>query len=320
MDQNQNQNNNLQNAIRELTATGQQLVVPEVKILAFKGSTGQDLSVPVAFVSDGPGKVKPVSLLEFVQQAAAAEEKQRLAGAHGPDRRKGTAVHHTLGSFLAHVDRFKDEGTVIWFNHEAADSDGEAVTRLVAIFNYHHPTACGAPRWGDHTATYDVRASPAWDEWNGGQSMDLGADSLAEFLEAHDYQLAQGTLPSGTTAPPPAFLLTMADKLEVHSSNQVRKERDQKTGRTILSFTEEKGATLGDVAPPSAFLISIPVFTDSKEPVTMEVRMRVTVQDKKAMFKLWIHDAARIFEKEMGKLRDEVVLASGVPVFSGIAE
>lgn len=314
------QSENLKEAIRELLSTGEQIVRPQIQNIDFTTSNGDTKTVPVAFVADGPGMVRTVSLLDVVQAAQHNDETKRIEAALGPDRRKGTAVHHALGSLLAHVDRFKDDGTVIWFNHDAADSEGETVTRLVAIFDYHQPTAGGAPRWGDHRATYEIRASTAWDEWNGGQPMELGADSLAEFLEAHDYQLAQGTLPSGTTAPPPAFLLTMADKLEVHSSNQVRKERDQKTGRTILSFTEEKGATLGDVAPPSAFLISIPVFTDSKEQVTMEVRMRVTVQDKKAMFKLWIHDAARIFEKEMGKLRDEVVLASGVPVFSGVAE
>jgi uncharacterized protein YfdQ (DUF2303 family) len=314
------QNENIKEAIKELTSTGSQLVKPQIENIPFTTTSGDTKTVPVAFVADGPGKVRAWSLLDVVQAAQSNDEVKRLAVALGPDRRKGTATHHTLGSFLAHVDRFKDGGTAIWINREAEDADGEDVTQLVAIFNYHQPTASGSPRWGDHTATYDIRTSPAWEEWNGGQPMDLSADSLAEFLEAHDYQLAQGTLPSGTTAPPPAFLLTMADKLEVHSSNQVRKERDPKTGRTILSFTEEKGATLGDVAPPSAFLISIPVFTDSKEPVTMEVRMRVTVQDKKAVFKLWIHDAARIFEKEMGKLRDDVVLASGVPVFSGVAE
>ena len=47
---------------------------------------------------------------------------------------------------------------------------------------------------------------------------------------------------------------------------------------------------------------------------------RATIQEKKAVFKLWIHDAARIFDKEMGKIRDSVVTASGVPVFSGTAE
>lgn len=313
-------NDNLKEAIRELTATGAQLVAPRIEMVPYFNDDGSRAAVPVAFVADGLGKVRTVSLLDMVQAASKEDERKRLAVAIGPSRRKGIAAHHTLGSFLQHVDRFKDAGTAIWINHEASGERGEDCTRLVAIFNYHAPGSEGPPRWGDHRAQYDITISEAWEEWGAGTPKLLNADGLAEFLEAHDYHLAAGTLPSGITAPPPSFLLTMADKLEVHSSAIVRKERDPNTGRTKLLFTEEKGATLGDTAPPSAFLVSIPVFKDSKEPVTVEVRMRVTVQDKKATFKLWIHNALGIFEKEMAKLRDEVVLASGVPVFSGVAE
>jgi hypothetical protein len=311
-------NNNLKEAIRELHQHGAMTSNPNINWLPFKTPHGEEKTVPVAFLADGNGKARAVPLLDIIQGALATEEKNRLENAPGPDRRKGTASHHTLGSFLQHVARFKDEGTVIWIDRNATDDGGDC-TKLVAIFNYHQPNADGTPRWGDHRAEYNIHTSQAWEEWGAGLPKLMDPETLAEFLEAHDYHLASGTLNSAP-APSPSFLLTMADKLEVHSSAIVRKERDPNTGRTKLLFTEEKGATLGDTAPPSAFLISIPVFKDSKEPVTVEVRLRVTVQDKKATFKLWIHNAESLLEREMGKLRDEVVLASGVPVFSGVAE
>ena len=213
-----------------MVGTGTQLAKPEIATLEFTTTTGDKGTLPVAFVADGLGKIKPVSLLEFLSGAEAKAEAKRLAAAHGPDRRKGTAIHHTLGSFLQHVERFKDEGTAIWINRDAADENGENVARLVAIFNYHQPTAAGPARWGDHKATYDMQTSEAWDAWGGGQERVFGAEGLAEFLEARDYELAQGTLQSGTNAPPPSFLLTMADKLEVNSATSMRKERDSADG------------------------------------------------------------------------------------------
>lgn len=302
---------NLSEAMQLLINIAQQADGPEIVPISFKHN-GQEAEVPVAFVADGPGKVKPVSLLPLISEAHARLESLRTDGMPGPDHRKGTASHQTLESFVAHVNRFRDDDSAVW-----AHRNGQQ-TQLVAIFDYHAHGATGTPRWGRHRAVYPCPLSDAWKQWGGGSKLLLDQEDLAEFLEAHDYELANGTLPSGTTAPQPAFLLTMANRLETYSTATAKRERDPNTGRTKISYNEEKGVA-GDVVPPPAFLISIPVFVDS-EPRAMEVRLSVKVESGAATFTLWIHNAEKHYREAMETIRTTVTGKTALPVFDGTPE
>lgn len=308
------ENENLKEAIKELTGLGSQLVAPHVEHIPFHTERGERSTFPVVFLADGHGKVRAEPLINMVRAASTEEERKRLAIAIGPDRRKGTANHQTLASFIAHMLRFKDDDSAVWAD---ADTDiGKAA--LVGIFNYHQTGAENPARWGDHRAKYDCPISDAWESWGGGSPVALSQEEFAEFLESRDFDLASGTLTSGTTAPSPAHLITMANRLEVYSTATAKRERDPNTHRVRISYSEDKGVS-GDLVPPAAFLICIPVFTDS-EPEMMEVRLRVNIEGGRAKFTVQVHNAKAIWRKSFEKVCQEVIARTGLPVYQGTPE
>jgi uncharacterized protein YfdQ (DUF2303 family) len=305
-------NNNLQAAIKELTNTGAEIAAPKVREITFKDENGEEHELSVAFLPQGNGNVRAESLLPMVAQAEAHTTRKRLENAIGPDRRKGTAKHLTLQSFIAHMLRFKDEDSAVW-----ALSAGQQAT-LLGVLNYHRTGADGEPRWGDHRATYACPISDAWERWGAGQPRSFSQEAFAEFLEARDFDLATGTMSTGTVAPTPAHMISMANKLEVYSSATAKRSRDPGTHRVLLSYQEDKGVA-GDVQPPPVFAISIPVFTDS-EPEFMEVRLKVGIENAKATFTIQIHNAESIWRKSFEKVLSEVILKTGLPVYQGSPE
>jgi uncharacterized protein YfdQ (DUF2303 family) len=285
---------------------------PHVVEVTGLNADGSKVPAFVTFVADGPGKAKPVSLLPYIAEAQEHADKLRLAEAEGPDRRRGTAKHQTLASLIAHAMRFKDEHTAVWASAEEQNAS------LTVVFNYHETGSDGTPRWGDHRGTYKCPLSSAWTAWGAGQPLTLTQDGLASFLEAHDYELAQGTLPNGDKAPPPSALLTMANTLETYSSATVKRERDPKTGRITLALSDDRG--VANATPPPSFLILIPIFEDS-EAEMLEVRLRVAV-DKggAATFTLQIHEAERKWRASYQKVIQRVILDTALPVYEGTPE
>jgi uncharacterized protein YfdQ (DUF2303 family) len=303
---------NLKEAIEQIQTTAQQATKPLIEKVTFNDSAGNEHATPVAFVADGLGKVRAQPLLDIIAQARSKADAERLAMADGPDRRKGVAKHQTLASLIAHALRFKDENSAAW---AAADGQDAALT---VVFNYHETGSTGEPRWGDHRGVYECPLSKAWEAWGAGHPLNLTQDGLASFLEAHDYELAQGTLPNSEKSPPPAALLTMANTLETYSSATVKRERDPKTGRINLSMTDDRG--VANTAPPPSFLILIPIFEDS-EPELLEVRLRVTVEkDGKAHFTLQLHEAERKWRASYQKVISKVITETGLPVYEGTPE
>jgi hypothetical protein len=143
-------------------------------------------------------------------------------------------------------------------------------------------------------------------------------EDFADLLDARDRELTGGKLPSGTSAPEPSFLLTLANNLEVFSTATAKRERDPNTGRIKVSFTEEKG-TSGAVAPPPSFLVAIPVFQDA-QPQPLEVRLRVTVDNGKAKFLVQIHAAADVLRAAFSELCADVSEGTSLPLFFGNPE
>ena len=278
---------------------------------------GKTLTIPVVMLPDGPGKMKAKPLLGDTREALAMLREKRLADAEGPDFRTGTAIHQALESLIAHVNRFKVNGSsVVWAN--------EAQRQIVAILDYHYGTT-GADadikdvtRWGRHRGVYDCPLSEAWKAWGGGKPMTIGQDQLIALLDTRDRELAVGDLPDGSPAPTPAALLTMAASLETFEDKKIKRERDQKTGKAVLKFSNESGF-VGDVTPPSSFLIQIPVFQDG-ENEALEVRLRFSVDDAIAKFTVQIHAAETVLRDAFRVLVDRVAKGTGLPVFTGVSE
>lgn len=294
----------------DLTAAIQQIEATAVK--------AAEVNPEVLSVTDGDTLVSiPIlgvqsaqSLFETQKQLHSFAREIRLAGAAGPDRRQGTAVHQSIQSFIEHAKRFKAENSAVW-----ADAGKQL---LVSVLDY-HPAGAGSPaRWGKHRGIYGCPLSEQWKAWGSGTPLVLDQDRFAAMLDAHDRELVEGTLPSGTKAPSPAALITLATNLEVFSRATAKRERDPQTGRLTITYSEEKGVS-GSVAPPPSFLIRIPIFQDS-EPTALEVRLRVDVTGGAAAFTTQIHAAGDVLREAFAGLCARVAEEAALPVFVGTPE
>ena len=286
----------------------------EIQVINVEGwdYRGDKVTVPVAMVPAGDGKVQPVSLLAAHLEGAKAIRELRLLDSAGPNRREGTAAHQALGSFIEHANRFKAENSAIW-------ADG-ANRRLVSVLDYHPKGADSSARWGKHRGVYPCPISEAWLAWGGAAGLNLTQEAFAELLDRRDRELTSGNFiagpQAGKAAPPPADLITLAANLETYSHAKVKKERDPNSQRSKLTFTEEKGVS---VAPPAAFLICIPIFQDSA-PQTLEVRLRVEVKEQVAQFQLRIQAGAQVLADAFESLAEYAAEETKLPLFIGTPE
>lgn len=296
-------------AIREIQKAAQLSADPKILMIPI-ASGDVKLDVPVAMLPTGDGKLGAVTLLETLKAANDFADQLRLRKAPGPDHRKGTAQHQSLQSFIDHANRFKAPNSAVW-----ADP---ARRSLTSVLDYHQEGAKSSANWGRHRGIYECPLSEAWIAWGAGKPVTVDQDAFAALLDSRDRELGAGTLPGGGKAPDPAALITFASRLEVYSNASAKRERDPQTNKVRISFSEEKGV-VGDVQPPTAFLINIPVFEDSN-PGQLEVRLRVTVDDGEARFTYQIHAAGDVLRAAFDELCRNVRKGTELPVFVGTPE
>lgn len=303
------ENGNLADAIREIQNTAR-AAVENIYMIDAKDKDGKSLVFPVIVAKDSDGSAESISLLEDVKKAHVAADEMRLKHAEGPDFRQGIAAHQSIESFIAHAIRFKAPHSAIWAN--------AAKRELVAVLDYHPEGATSPPKWGRHRGLYPCPLSESWVAWGGGRALKLDQDAFAALLDARDRELTEGSFWHAGKAPDPAALITLANNLEVYSNASAKRTRDPNTGRLRISFDEEKGVK-GDVFPPPAFLINIPVFEDQK-PIPLEVRLRVSVEEARAIFETQIHAAGEVLRQAYAALCERVKTETGLPVFVGTPE
>ncbi len=228
-----------------------------------------------------------------------------------PRRRTGTANMQAIDSFADHVNRFKSAESAIFADPTAR--------KFVAVLNYHDAGAGAEPAWNDHRTIYPCPFSVEWSAWGGGRPQSGDQDQFAAFLDAHDRDLGANLKDAdGNPYPSPADLISLALSLETYSDKKAKRERDPRTGRISVSFSEESGVK-GNVVIPPAFGIKIPVFDDS-EPSAIEVRLRVQVDDGDASFQWQIHDSDKVLRAAFRGLIERVKGATDLPVFVGNPE
>jgi uncharacterized protein YfdQ (DUF2303 family) len=267
---------------------------------------GKGLATHVETINGLPVLISPTGATVMTSLMGEAD-----ARADKPRRRRGLATLQAIDSFCDHINRFKAAQSAVF-----AD---EAALKFIGVLNYHPEGASSDPAWGDHRALYQCPLSPEWVAWGAGNPIEADQEEFALFLDAHDRDLAgDATAPTGTPYPSPAELMTLAATLETHDNKSAKRVRDPKTGRVRLEFTEDRGVS-GDTVIPPAFAIKIPVFRDA-EPVIIEVRLRVDVEDGEATFHWQIHDSAKVMRVAFRGLVENVMQATELPVFIGTPE
>lgn len=264
------------------------------------GKISEIAGIPFALVPDGMSIDSLVSVLESAD-----------ARAHCPRRRKGTATHHELASFIAHVVRFKDEDSAVFADVKS--------TKLVAVLDYHRATADGSPRWGEHRSVYVCPLSRQWQRWLAQNEKVMSQDAFGDFIDQNLSDLASASCggPVSTDVAEPAAVLEMARNLVVLTKGEFRREIDRTTGRSTLVCKTDHDSQSTKI--PRAFLLGIPVF-EGGESYAVEARVRFELRDGRPSFSFSLYQFEEVLRAAFADVRQSVADGAGVPVFAGTPE
>ena len=200
-----------------------------------------------------------------------------------PRRIAGTSKHSTIESFVAHVNRFKDEASAIFANANAKDP------KVLSIYNYNNSQ--DKPRFGDFRAELTLELSDEWTTWTEGAGEPMTQAQFAEFIESNvaDIQTApdlkdesnatlrEASLTLGYAFGGQSDMMTLSKGIAINESAKAKTQVNLQTGeRTIFFESEQTGVDGQKLAIPGLFLIAIPVFKDAhiyRLPVRLRYRM-----------------------------------------------
>lgn len=287
----------------------------EPKIISLNGGhglTGEVLLVPD---TSRPGNVA-------LHTSKSLLEKYRDA----PERRSGTATLDTLASLIAHVNRNKDDDSVLF----AEVGDDASEPKLFAVYDYNRKGPDGAPRFGTHRAVYEFPISDEWTAWFGQSGKPLSQSDFARFIEDRLADIADPTTPKefakefaklfSVTFASASKLLELSKGLHVHVGSKVENRVNPNTGEAALVFvTDHTDAGGKRLDVPGAFLLALPIFTGgARYQIPVRLRYRVNGGDIKWFFEL--HRAKAAFDHAIDEASDEAQKATGLPLFKGTPE
>lgn len=256
-------------------------------------------AIPVALVRQGESLQPMERVLQIHDERAEA-----------PRRRKGTATFAELASFIDHVNRFKDESSVIFADVTNCD--------LTAVLDYHLAGAKSSPRWGQHRSVYASKLSPQWELWTQHDGQKMVQDVFAQFIEDHMDDLRA---PTGNGAdkdlPMPSDVLTMARNLVVKTKGEFSRSFNPTTGESSLVNKYENETTSTKI--PRAFLIGIPVF-EAGALYAVEARLRLDMSSGRPLFSYSLYRADEIKRDAFGEVRQVAHERTGLPVLAGSPE
>ncbi|RVU15207.1 DUF2303 family protein [Methylobacterium oryzihabitans] len=249
-----------------------------IRTIADLATAGQKPDVMILDVPDlGPGLPKQVPVLvrpgQRLDSVKALIEEYRTL----PARRTGTAKVTTLDSFIALINRHKDEGSAVF-----AKTDWPGPT-LTAVLDYH--AVDGGPRHGEHRIAYAFPITPEFKAWIDANNQKMTQGDFAAFLEEHAAELAapfdaevvsyERLFKAKFAAP--NELIDLARSLEIFVSAQVKNSVRLQSGEGEIVFREEhvdgKGET---IVVPGIFMIQLRSFVDGDH-VRIPARLRYRV-------------------------------------------
>jgi uncharacterized protein YfdQ (DUF2303 family) len=289
--------------------------------------------VPVLVLTDANGGRQVISAKKFF------DEYRQF-----PERRKGTAELYDLDSFIAHVNRHKDEDSVIFANPDRAEPS------LLAIIDYNKAGSedIAQPRYNVHRALYRFPLSDEWQAWQAQNVKPLSQADFALFLEdrigevltppedPEDPSYRTATLLGGTFASP-SKLLELSRGLKVHIGSRYKGAVNLSSGESQFTWeTEHKDADGAPLIVPNLFQIAVPVFKAGELfRIAVRLRYRAANGEVKWWYNLYRDD--KVFDtafREAATIArdgkpgfinlDDVVVAprpgTGLPVFIGKPE
>jgi uncharacterized protein YfdQ (DUF2303 family) len=241
-----------------------------------------------------------------------------------PARRKGQANLTDLASFIAHVNRFKDEDSVLFADRSTASP------ALLAVLDYHRKGAVGNPRFGQHRARYAFPLSTEWVAWASHNGKSMGQEEFARFLEdrlvdvmdpecAGDSAKAFVSLLSCGFASP-SMLLTLSRGLSVHVGRKIANHANLSNGESTMSFVEEHSDAAGKpLKIPGAMLLALSIFKNGPR-YQLPARLRYRVQGGAVSWSYELSRADAVSDHAIGEACDIAQKETELPLFLGSPE
>jgi uncharacterized protein YfdQ (DUF2303 family) len=286
----------------EITSDAAAIIEAGKQALELDGRIGTLASapdIPLALTRQGE------TLRPMVELIAMRDER-----APHPLRRRGTATFTELASFTAHVNRFKDEASVIF-------ADTETPT-LTAVLDYSPGGEGAAPRWGQHRSVYSLPLSEKWQLWVAHDAEPMGQEAFAQFVEDHLDDIRSPTGDSGDSdLPAAADLLTMARNLVIRSRGEFSRSINPVTGESALVSKHEN--TSESTKIPRGFLLGIPVF-EAGALYAVEARMRFSMLNGRPTFAYALVNPDEKLRDAFNEVRMLAEARTGLPVLAGSPE
>lgn len=292
-----------------------------------------NLQAVIDYVEDSKG----IRLIELSPGIAAAdvptdeggrklESVKKLIDEYrtAPERKKGTATMLEPASFVEHVNRMKDEHTVLFASLDRTNP------RVTAVYDYHQID--GSPRFGEHRAVYPFPLADEWKAWLGKNGVKNAMDqcSFAEFLEDRAPDLCPPHLAGKRTQEyvdalecklaTPGQIIALSRGLSIRVNQGLVNEVKLASGETQMQWREEHRDERGEALTiPGAFLIAIPIFTGGEANV-LPVRLRYRAREGGV---IWFYDLALVDLLFREAMRLELSkIAAGVerPIYIGSPE
>jgi hypothetical protein len=249
-----------------------------------------------------------------------------------PRFRAGTASLLTVESLIEHVNRFKDDDSVLFANNDRASPT------ITAILDYHPKGATAAPRFGKHRAHYAFPLSDEWIAWHASNGLKraMPMAEFAEFLEdrivdvivlipdedsvPEELQKFINSLGGVDTIATPNKLMELSRGLQVYEDSALKQAVKLSSGEGELSFEvthrDQDGKPL---KVPSLFLIAIPVFKNGPlYRIAARLRYRKGPEGVIFWYDLWRSE--RSFDDAFNEGCERVEVETGLPLLLGKPE
>jgi uncharacterized protein YfdQ (DUF2303 family) len=197
-----------------------------------------------------------------------------------PERRIGTAKLQDAASFIAHVQRFRDDDTAIFATRDPAC--------ITAILDYHQ-RALGTPRWGEHRSVYAPVQTEVWIAWSKVDGRPMSQTALAAFLDERILDIAPPPPPEDAAANAllnalggrcagQTDLIETVRNLRLREDSEVANITNIHTGEIeLVHKTRLSDATGQPLLVPTCFSVAVRPYEDA---VPMRLWMRLLFRKK----------------------------------------
>lgn len=228
-----------------------------------------------------------------------------------PRRTKSTASFSDAASFLAYIERHRNDGTVTWceFNPQTF------ALKFTAVIDEHVKDLAG---WRAHRAVYEPAMSVEWRDWTGRSGSDKAFEQVAfaEWIQEHEEDItAANGMPSSLQ------MLEMATNFVMNEDRQFKSAvRLQNGGINLTYVADQDAGTTEAMKLFERFAIGIPVFRSIAAAWSITARLKYRQSNGKLKFFYELVRPDRVHEAAAKELIQQIRESlGGVPLLMGSA-